>query len=235
MEGSRWPHNQFSSAWIISRMGTPDFWSICAEEQFYLLAPLLIVLLPVKLGKSPILWLFISLLAVATQNYGAIALGVTAAVSRVYWGSWHLTRFGMLFLLISLVISIAFLNFDLAAYEMTAPFFAISTVLLLAQYGAKNRIAQFVGGMSYPFYLNHWIGVFTAHVLLTPFGLREAGIAKALALTLNLVAAAVLYYFIDNNIRKYRASWFSLRRGNYATFAAYSLMMIGLAGGIFYY
>jgi peptidoglycan/LPS O-acetylase OafA/YrhL len=211
------------------------FWSICAEEQFYLLAPLLIVLLPTAFGKSRILWLLLSVFAVAGQAYGAIALGVTAAVAKHYWQNWHLNCYGILLLLIILAISSTYIGFNLATYELVAPFFAISTVILLARFGAKNRFAQFVGGMSYPFYLNHWIGAFVARELLEPYGLREAAICKALALVLNLLIAAALYYFIDNNIRKYRATWFNHSRGIYATVAAYSLMMVGLAGGLFYF
>jgi peptidoglycan/LPS O-acetylase OafA/YrhL len=87
--------------------------------------------------------------------------------------------------------------------------------------------------MSYPFYLNHWIGVFCAHALLEPFGLRETAISKALALALNLLVAAILYSFMDMSIRKYRASWFSHQRGIGSTFAAYSLLIVGLLGGLF--
>jgi peptidoglycan/LPS O-acetylase OafA/YrhL len=207
------------------------FWSICAEEQFYLLAPLIIVLLPAKFGKSLILWSLLSLLAISLQAYGSIALGVTAAVLRYYLGDWHLTKWAISLLLATLVSTSAILGFEIAPYVFVSPIFSVVTVLLLARFGAKTNIGQFVGGMSYPFYLNHWIGVFIAHELLEPFGLREAPVSKISALMLNLIVAAVLYLMIDNNIRKYRASWFNIRRGNYAAFAAYSLMAVGLTGG----
>lgn len=208
------------------------FWSICAEEQFYLLAPLIIVLLPAKLGKSLVLWLLLSLLAVGTQTYGSIALGVTAAVLRYYFGDWHLKKRAVIPLLVVLVTSTMYIAFDLASYIFVAPFFSVVTVLLLARFGTKTELGQFVGGMSYPFYLNHWIGVFVAHELLEPFGLREAPISKILALVLNLIIAAILYFIIDDSIRKNRASWFNKRRGIYAAFAAYSLMAVGLTGGL---
>lgn len=207
------------------------FWSICAEEQFYLLAPLIIVLFPARLGKSIIVWLTISAFAVSAQIYGAIVLGVTAAVLKYYFGNWHLQKRAVILLIAALAASIAYIAFNLASYAFIAPFFSVVTVLLLARFGAKTFLGQFVGGMSYPFYLNHWVGIFTAHELLEPFGLREAPVSKILALMLNLIAAAVLYLMVDDNIRKYRASWFNNRRGIYAAFAAYSLMAVGLTGG----
>jgi peptidoglycan/LPS O-acetylase OafA/YrhL len=208
------------------------FWSICAEEQFYLLAPLIIVLTPARLGKSLVLWLLLSALAVSTQIYGSIALGVTAAVLRYYFGDWHLGKRATVMLFAALVTAIAYLALDLASYVFVAPFFSVVIVLLLARFGAKTFLGQFVGGMSYPFYLNHWIGVFIAHALLEPFGLREAAIGKAIALAFNLVLAAVLYIVIDYSILKYRASWFNTQRGFYSAFAAYSLMAVGLTGGL---
>lgn len=209
------------------------FWSICAEEQFYLLTPLLIVLLPPRLGKSPVLWLLISGVAIIEQLYASIALGVTAAVIRYSFGDLHLNKVVIFLLLAIFATSVEYFYFNLAPYEFVAPFFSVTTVLLLARFGANNSVSQFVGGMSYPFYLNHWIGVFCAHALLEPFGLREAAVSKVLALILNLFGAAILYFFIDTNIRKYRASWFTAQRGIGSAFAAYSLMVVGLLGGLF--
>lgn len=208
------------------------FWSICAEEQFYLFAPLVIVLIPVRIGKSLVLWSLLSVLAVSAQVYGSIALGVTAAVFRFYFGNWHLNKRALAILSAALIVIIMCIIFNWIPYVYVAPFFSVITVLLLARFGVKTYWGQFIGGMSYPFYLNHWIGVFSAHELLEPFGLREAAISKVLALALNLFVAAVLYIAIDYSIKKYRSSWFSNRRGIYSAFAAYSLMAVGLAGGL---
>jgi peptidoglycan/LPS O-acetylase OafA/YrhL len=67
--------------------------------------------------------------------------------------------------------------------------------MLLARFGVITYLGQFVGGMSYHFYLNHWIDVFVAHELLEPFGLREAPVGKILGLVLNLTVAATI---LDN-------------------------------------
>lgn len=208
------------------------FWSICAEEQFYLLAPLLIVLLPLKLGKKPLLWLAISSLAITVQVYGSIALGVTAAVSKYCFGEWHSKNAAVTILVLVLGITVACLILNIVPYAYVAPFFSVVVVLLLARLGQKNRIGQFVGGMSYPFYLNSWIGVFIAHEFLEPFGLREAAISKVLALGANLAIAAGLYMLIDVQILNYRSSWFNSRRGLICGSVAYGLMAIGLTGGL---
>jgi peptidoglycan/LPS O-acetylase OafA/YrhL len=208
------------------------FWSICAEEQFYLLAPFVIVLMPVRIGKSLVLWSLLSVLAVSAQVYGSIALGVTAAVLRYYFGDWHLKKYALIILSAILIASIMCIILDWTPYIFVAPFFSVITVLLLARFGEKTYWGQFVGGMSYPFYLNHWIGVFSAHKLLEPFGLREAPVSKILALVLNLFVAAILYIVIDYSIKKYRSSWFNNRRGVYSAVAAYSLIAVGLTGGL---
>jgi peptidoglycan/LPS O-acetylase OafA/YrhL len=208
------------------------FWSICAEEQFYLLSPLLLVLLPAKLGKSLLLWLAISAVAINHNIYGAIALGVAAAISKYCLGDWHLKKTSVTVLVIILGVIILGLIYEALPYALMAPGFSVVIVLLLARIGQKNKIGRFAGGISYPFYLNHWIGVFVAHELLEPFGLREAAIGKFLALITNFAIASALYLLVDVQIQKFRASWFNNRRGLNCAFAAYGLMGIGLAGGL---
>ena len=80
---------------VIARMplkGTgAHFWSISVEEQFYLAAPLLIVLLP--FGRSILFWVIVAAAAYLSQGwYGSISLGVLAAVVRFRFGDWQLSR-----------------------------------------------------------------------------------------------------------------------------------------------
>lgn len=209
------------------------FWSICAEEQFYLLAPLVILLLPPRLGQSSLLWLGLAILAVSFDHYGAIVLGVLAAVLRQRFAEWHLGRLPRLILLTLLTIFGAALYFETMPYVLVAPIFAICVVMTLARPGKKSVWGQFWGGVSYPFYLNHWIGVFVANEMFEPFSLRDSTISKSTALVLNVLVATVLYLVVDRTVRKYRQSWFSEHRGKQATAAAYSLLIIGVTGGVF--
>lgn len=208
------------------------FWSICAEEQFYLLAPLVLLLLPGRFGKSCILWAGFSLLALSFNYYGAIVLGVFAAVLKQSFADWHLGRLPALIFFALLMLSAVAMYFDVVPYVLVAPIFAICVIMTLARPGEKLIWGQFWGGVSYPFYLNHWIGVFVANEIFEPFGLRETMISKLTALALSVLVAIVLYLVVDRTVLTYRNSWFSDRRGKQAAIVAYSLLIIGITGGL---
>ena len=209
------------------------FWSICAEEQFYLFAPVVLLLLPARFGKSIILWAMLSLLAIKFNFYASIALGVSAAVIKERFFDWHLGKAPILILFFVIILLAVVMYFQKAYYFFVAPWFAISTILLLARPGKKTTWGQFWGGVSYPFYLNHWIGIFVAHELLEPFGLREADVSKVMAFLVNILVASILYIVVDRTMLRDRRAWFNERRGKSAAIAAYSLLIIGLAGGGF--
>lgn len=68
------------------------FWSVNAEEQFYLIAPLLLVLAAAKYGRTVLLWLVLALAAWFTSLYASIVFGVLAAVVVYRHGPIHLER-----------------------------------------------------------------------------------------------------------------------------------------------
>lgn len=211
------------------------FWSICTEEQFYLLAPLLIVLLPARLGKSPAVWSTLSILAIFFQIFGAIALGVTAAVIAHRYGNRHLDKRAISFLVALILGTSTMILFEVFDYAFVAPIFALSVVLLLARPGVASAFGRFWGGVSYPFYLNHWIGVFVANELFEPYGLRESLYRKMAALLINLAVAAALYVTVDETIRKHRDKWYRQARGVSLAVTAYGLLAFGLIGGLAYF
>ena len=53
------------------------FWSICAEEQFYLFAPCLITLIPAKVGREIWFWAFMSTVALASDILGQFRSNIT--------------------------------------------------------------------------------------------------------------------------------------------------------------
>jgi peptidoglycan/LPS O-acetylase OafA/YrhL len=211
------------------------FWSICAEEQFYLLAPFLIAI-PARIGRSIWFWGAVSIFALASPywNYfGSISLGVLASVVRLRMGDWQAARPTQIALLIVSIIVLTATYYELIAYWIGAPFSSITIVLLFAQSGRHSRIASFLGGVSYPMYLNHWIGVFVANAVFGKFGLRETLICHLSGVLLSLIAASVLYVAIDRNVRNNRDRYFNSTRGKTVAVCGFSLVAIGLISGLF--
>jgi peptidoglycan/LPS O-acetylase OafA/YrhL len=200
------------------------FWSICAEEQFYLFAPCLITLMPYKIGRSMWFWAFLSTFSLGSigwQNFGAISLGVLAAVSRASFGDWHLrVRWP---LSVAAIIGFMLTYLGVVPLRLAAPVSAILIVLSLAVPGEESKVGSFVGGISYPLYLNHWIGIFSAAAL---FG--HTIIGRLAGLPCAVIVAIILYVAIDQNVRRYRSALFTIRRGLITAAIGFLLLTSGL-------
>jgi peptidoglycan/LPS O-acetylase OafA/YrhL len=218
----------FTHNWFINPVGPmplggtgAHFWSISVEEQFYLAAPLLIVLLP--FGRSVKFWLLVACAAVLSQWwYGAISLGVLAAVARDRFGDWHLEH--QVPIAIGAGTAFAALLAFPAYYDLAAPFVAVGVVLLCARTGQRGRLGEFAGGASYPLYLYHWMGMFAANVVA-----RGAPFAGLLAYGIAVAAGVGAYLIVDRNVMRRRAGLYSPRGGKILTVAAYSLVACGVA------
>jgi peptidoglycan/LPS O-acetylase OafA/YrhL len=206
------------------------FWSVNAEEQFYLVAPVLLVMTASKIGRSVIFWSVLTLVAWLNDTYSSIVFGVLAAVIVHHHGAIHRQPLPIGILWGTTIVAalglIAGLN-----YALIAPIFSIGLVLLLAIKGNPTPIGQFVGGMSYPLYLNHWIGVFIGNALFAPWNLKTSPLRSILSLVLNFGIAAALYWGVDRRIVTLRRQLFTPQRGKLAIFCAYGLTLIGLIGG----
>ena len=108
----------------------------------------------------------------------------------------------------------------------------LSMVLLLAIKGNKNNLGAFLGGISYPLYLNHWIGVFVANALLKPFSLNNSLYRLYLELMINLVIAGILFMLIEKPILARRNALYTLSRGKIACYSAYVLVFTGITYGL---
>jgi peptidoglycan/LPS O-acetylase OafA/YrhL len=209
------------------------FWSICVEEQFYLVAPFLILYakrlrVPVLLGIVAVNFVWHGGGAFAT-----ISLGVLLALSRHRFGTWYLKPTGVAACLVVLAAAVAVIcvNNGEGVYSVLVGPAAAATVALVARPGRAGPLGPTLGGMSYPFYLNHWVGLFLRSPLerilhFPPF------VASAVALACSLGLSFAHYQFIDRKIHERRARWYSPRRGIVAGVTAILLVVVGLSVGI---
>lgn len=194
------------------------FWSICVEEQFYLVAPFLIVFF----NRIVLLACLAAATIFSPDYFASISLGVVLALLEPK--TWVL-------------VGSAFLGTVAAAigsYIASVAFVSITIIGTLARIpGKPTLLGKIAGGASYPFYLNHWIGLFGINAGLRlglPFWL-----AWCAGLTLASIFSVVHYLAIDRTIAIYRTIWFSQRRGMLLCAVAFALVTIGLIGGAFLY
>src|SRR5207249_10382924 len=110
--------------------------------------------------------------------FASIALGVSAIVARETLGEWHRTTIAIGLLSLAILIGFFAIGLEIIPYRVGAPLVAISIVLVLAQPGTPSKVAEFLGGISYPMYLNHWLGMYVAHALFTNFGMRGSFVSE---------------------------------------------------------
>lgn len=221
---------EFTNAMPLKGTGN-HFWSVGAEEQFYLLAPVVLVLAAPRLGKNPITWMLLAATALVAELYAAIVLGVMAATIHRVRPGFHLNVAIRIALAALLLVCVAELAGG-ARYTLVAPVIALTIVLLLAVPGRKTALGGLAGGLSYPLYLNHWIGAFTATVVLIPFGLRHSPLQLVLATILNIGLAGVLFWWIDKPLLARRAQLFTAARGKLAIAIGYGQILTGTAFGV---
>lgn len=207
------------------------FWSVNAEEQFYLLAPILLVLAPSKVGRSIITWAAVALLACVTRQYGAIVFGVCAAIIQRRSPDFHLRPRVRLGLMAFLAVCIVLISLKVG-YDYVAPLCAVPIVLLLAVPGRATKMGRLFGGLSYQLYLNHWIGGFVATLLVIPFGLRHTPFQDALSVALAIGLSACLYIWMDRPLLSHRNALFTPARGRLSMAIGYGLVLIGVCFGL---
>ncbi|WP_269518242.1 acyltransferase family protein [Alteromonas sp. BMJM2] len=204
-----------------------QFWSICVEEIFYLFAPIILLLLPK--GKSAGLWLIISITAIYLKShFGAISLGVLAAIVQNRYEFSHKPSARVLSLLF-ICISISLLyQSEIIDADFITPIFSIAVVVFLAFPGPRSSVAMFLGGVSYPLYLNHWLGLAFVNGSLKHLGFENLLIQPLIAYVASIFLTVPLYIFIDKFVMAHREKWFSPSLGKRLGVAAYCLLATGI-------
>lgn len=210
------------------------FWSICVEEQFYLIAPFVIVLLRRRLVAYLLLVGLVVLNFFYPHNFAAVALGVLLALSRDAVGPWYLRVEGTVVTALILVSALVLGGVGILSYTAAAPFAAVALVALLARPRPRTVVGAWLGGISYPFYLNHWIGLFFQKKIAAI--LHSGPVLTALAaFVIAFVFNAAHYRFVDSVVMARRGRWFTPRVGMIFCATGILLVVVGLIGGFFVY
>ena len=204
-----------------------QFWSISVEEQFYLIAPFLILF--VRNGRSLWLWLLIAgLLGAFQSHFAAIALGVCAAIveARTQFSASSFARWTAVAVAVSAASIIIWTK-----SSFLGPIFAVAIVVALARPGRRARLAQTAGGLSYPLYLNHWIGVFAVNFISKRWFPLDFQTFVAAQYVLNIGIALALYLAVDRQVQLRRGIWYSDELGRKLALTSYALVGTGLIMG----
>jgi peptidoglycan/LPS O-acetylase OafA/YrhL len=184
-------------------------------------------------GRSVFTWVAIATTSILTGSlFGSVALGVRCAVIGNVAPGWHLKVSARLALLTVLIVALAVMVKDGRPYFFDAPFFAVALVLLCAIPFRRTGLTKWLGGVSYPLYLNAWIGVFAFNAISKRFPIFH-GWSYDLCLAICAVAgAAVSYRLIDRVVMAHRSRYFSKRIGWLLGASAYLLVTLGLVYGL---
>jgi len=193
------------------------FWSICIEEQFYLVAPFLIVFAARRI--TALVFAAIVVCDFIVPNlFTSISLGVLLAMTDR--SKWFLGA-----CLVMVPIAYAFYG-----YYQWMPFVAVLIIAACSWTGPRSKLGEIAGGASFSFYLNHWIGLFAASALVKyGVGLLSATIV---AFVISAALAVLHYEMIDRAIANARGRFFTQRRGALLCLTALFLVTIGLATGL---
>jgi peptidoglycan/LPS O-acetylase OafA/YrhL len=208
------------------------FWSINTEEQFYLFAPIPLVLVNKRFGQNLLIWVAIALIAWLTKDYASIALGVLAAVAVKQYGNFHETTKARVILFITAIASMVTMLLNDNLYAKVAPFCAVSIVLLLSIRGEKNHLGKFMGGISYPLYLNAWIGGFMANAFAKHIIAVAPNVKHGIAILLSFLIASTLYWFIERPMLNMRAKLYSGRLAKLVVLVGYLSIFAGIGFGL---
>ena len=209
------------------------FWSINAEEQFYLFSPFLLVILARLGGQKILAWLLISAISWKYDFYTSIIFGVLGAViNKQYPEIFDLKLMRVAGIAVAGISAVGiYAGHD---YFSLVPFLAIGVIVACAVKGNKNRVGTFLGGISYSLYLNSWVGFFAINFILSGFGLKGTVFNTLLGIVASYAVATAHYLCIEKRISRIRDSVYTQKLGYAIMITGYVLVAIGMAGHYFF-
>jgi peptidoglycan/LPS O-acetylase OafA/YrhL len=206
------------------------FWSISVEEQFYLVAPLLILFLP-----RAVIWMALTVVILGRlfvpHDFAAISLGLLLALSRERFGIWYAGLSAKCAIAGIAVTTSLLLATGHVSFSTAVPIIAVSVIALTAIEGRQQLIGKLLGGASYSFYLNHWIGLYAIKPIM---GLLKIGLGGAafLACGVTLLIGLGHFILIDTWIARQRSKWYTEKLGWLLCTFGFGLVTAGVIGGL---
>lgn len=92
----------------------------------------------------------------------------------------------------------------------------------------RNAVTRWIGGVSFPFYLIAWMGVFVLHAFIKHFGVQEGWYSLPIGYLCCLGGAAIFYQLIDRTVMTNRNRYYTAPVGLALGAVGYTLVIAGV-------